>query len=391
MKGLLLIGGLATRLLPLSKTQAKSLLPVLDRELLYYQIAQLARAGIGEIILAAGHQVEQLEEYVAHFQGIKIRISVESEPRGTAGAIANARELLGDEPVVVLNADILSSIDLADVIEIHEQQGRVATLVGYGVEDPSRFGLFRLRPLGEDRAAEYDPVDDEPAGNGHRRGNGLDHDDVRTHARAAIEGETAPPISEIIGFLEKPQGYVGDPPHYINAGVYVLQPEAVASIPGNRPVSIERETFPMLLGQYGSFTHYPHQGLWVDIGTFEGYFKANFSLLARRFTFGEDALWGRRDDCAIFKDLVYLNKTATLGAGVDLYHRVAAMAGSSIGAASRLQDCILMPGSSVGSGCQLKQMILGPGVAVQDGQQLANQVLVQDEDPVPFFVSAEVS
>ncbi|MCC7478108.1 NDP-sugar synthase [bacterium] len=379
MKGLLLIGGLATRLLPLSKDIAKSLLPVLDRELLHYQIGQLAQAGIGEIILAAGHQVEQLREYVSHYSGIDIQISVESEPRGTAGAIANARELIGDEPLVVLNADILSSIDLGHVIEVHEEQGRVATLVGFGVEDASRFGLFKLRELA---GAEQDD-DEGHSGNGHDR-----------HAASAFDGpgdtEQAPKISEIIGFLEKPQGYVGEPPHYINAGIYVLEPEAVAAIPDGRPVSIEREIFPQLLQQHGSFTHFPLQGLWADIGTFEGYFKANFSLLARRFTFGDSPLWGQRDDCAIFKDLVYLHKSVRVEPGADLYHRVALMQGCIVGSGSRLQDCLLMPGARVGEGCQVKEAILGPGVEVPSGASVQSQVLVAGEEPVPFFLSAEL-
>src|SRR4051812_35462208 len=83
MKGLLLIGGLATRLLPLSKHVAKSLLPICDRELLHYQVTALARAGIGEVVLACGHKVEQVREYAAQYRGMTFHISEEPEPRGT--------------------------------------------------------------------------------------------------------------------------------------------------------------------------------------------------------------------------------------------------------------------------------------------------------------------
>ena len=125
VKALLLIGGMATRLYPLSKHLPKSLLPICDRELLHYQVTQLAMAGINEIVLAAGHLVEQLREFTAGYSGgLRFHYSLEPEPRGTAGAIAEARDFLAGEPVVVLNADILSSVRIADVIAEHERRER---------------------------------------------------------------------------------------------------------------------------------------------------------------------------------------------------------------------------------------------------------------------------
>src|SRR5690606_21723411 len=123
-KALLLIGGMATRLFPLSRHIAKSLLPIADRELLHYQITQIAMAGISDIVLAAGQHVEQLEEYVKDYGGgLNFQLSLETEPLGTAGAIANAHELIEGESVVVLNADILSSLRLADFIAAHRASG----------------------------------------------------------------------------------------------------------------------------------------------------------------------------------------------------------------------------------------------------------------------------
>ena len=111
MKGLLLIGGQATRLHPLSKYMPKSLLPVCDRKVIHYQISQLALAGVSEIILAAGHLVEQLAAHVANYTGgLEFAVSTEPEALGTAGAIAHAADLVGDDQLVVLNADIISSV-----------------------------------------------------------------------------------------------------------------------------------------------------------------------------------------------------------------------------------------------------------------------------------------
>ena len=341
MKAVLLIGGLATRLLPLSKCLPKSLLPVCDREILHYQITQLAMAGISEIVLAAGHHVEQLHEFVKDYGGgLRFEFSVEPDPRGTAGAIANAREMLEEEPVVVLNADILSSVKIADVIKLHEQRGTPATLVGVGVTDPSRYGLLRVRD------------------------------------------------NSLLGFSEKPEGDLGPGPHYINAGIYVLEPLVYEEIPLGQAVSIERQTFPKLLNDHGNLTHYAHEGLWLDIGTFESYFQANFTLLARRYAVGDDWLWGERVDCAVFKDLIYLNKLAHLDHGVDLFHRVIVMRNAAIESNCRLQNCLVLPDAVIGPNCRLTDCIIGPSAKVAEGSQASNVVVIAGEEDTPFYPAA---
>jgi mannose-1-phosphate guanylyltransferase len=216
----------------------------------------------------------------------------------------------------------------------------MATLVGYAVQEPSRYGLLQ------------------------------------------VENDA------ITGFSEKPAGVLAAAPHYINAGLYVLHPEAVATIPVGRSVSIERETFPLLLAESGRLTHYPHSGLWIDIGTFESYFHANFTLIGRRYTFGEDQLWGQRQDCSVFKDYVYLSRHARLEQGVDLYHRVAVMRDCQIGASVQLRDVLLLPGSSVGTGARLESVLVGPGVEIEPGAQITHMLLVRDEEPQPFYPEA---
>jgi mannose-1-phosphate guanylyltransferase len=342
MIAVLLIGGMATRLMPLSRHLPKSLLPVCDREMLHYQVSQLALAGVNRIVLAAGHLVERLEEYTDSYTGgLEFHFSIEDEPRGTAGAIAHARDYIGDDSAVVLNADILTNVDLAQVISAHQQARRPATLVGYKVDDPSRYGLLRT------------------------------------------SGDA------ITGFSEKPEAHFEDGAHFINAGIYVLEPEVIAGIPTGRPVSIEREVFPRLIAEHGELTHFPHEQMWYDIGTFESYFAANFALLAARYSGGEFTLWGERDDAAIFKDMVYINKSANLGSKVDLYHRVIVMRDVQVGDNCRLQNTLLLPGASIGSDCQVADCIIGPGCIVPPGTQLRSSLLVAGEERVPFYPEAK--
>lgn len=337
MKAVLLIGGQATRLAPLSNYIPKSLLPVCDREVIHYQIGELARAGINEIILATGHMVDQLVAHVSNYSGgLEFAVSTEPEPLGTAGAIAHASKLITGEQIVVLNADIISSVSIPEVIDKHNKSGKLATIVGQKVQDPSRFGLLKL------------------------------------------DGD------EITGFIEKPPE--GEYPEvcYINAGIYVLEPDAVQQIPAGRKVSIERETFPALIERHGSLNHFPSDGLWADIGTFESYFAANFQLLAKRFTEGEDTLWGERSDCAIFKDLVYLNKSARLGGQADLFHRVIVMAGARIGDGVRLQNSLVLPHAEIAADTKLQDCMVCEGAAAGPGE-FTNLVFIRGEEPQPFY------
>lgn len=340
MQALLLVGGLATRLLPLSAQIAKPLLPICDRELLHYQISALARAGIGDVILAAGHKVEQIRAYAEHYHGIRIRVIEETTPLGTAGAIANACEYLEAGPLVVLNADILTDLRFDSLLQAHQAGKRPATVVGVTADDPSRFGLLRTQG------------------------------------------------GELVGFEEKPEGGVDSGPHFINAGIYVLEAEAVRAIPVGRKVSIEREVFPGLLESQGSLTFQAHTGLWLDIGTFESYFAANFALVARRYTAGEDELWGSREDCAVFKDLIYVHKTVRLNPGVDLYHRVVAMAGVELGSHCRMENCVLLPGAKIGDGASVSSAIIGPGAVVSPGEVVDNILVTQGEERQGFFPQA---
>jgi NDP-sugar pyrophosphorylase family protein len=133
----------------------------------------------------------------------------------------------------------------------------------------------------------------------------------------------------------------------------------------------------------------PHIGLWVDVGTFESYFAANFTLLAQRFALGESALWGEREDSAVFKDLVYLNKGARLGAKVDLFHKVVVMAGCEVGSTVRIENSILMPGARVGDNSAISSCILGPGYELASGSIVQNTLFIGGEPPGAFFPQAE--
>jgi mannose-1-phosphate guanylyltransferase len=223
MIAVVLVGGLGTRLRPLTNSVPKAMLPIANRPFLERQLDHLTAHGIDRVILACGYQPDLIRE---HF-GDRLEYVVEAEPLGTGGAIAHAASGI-TEPFVACNGDVLTDLDLTALVAQHRARGASATLALHTVDDPSRYGVVVTEPDGE-----------------------------------------------VTAFVEKPQG--PPPAMTINAGTYVLDPGVLAAVAAGREVSIERELFPRLVG-HGLFAF--AQGCrWIDIGTPASYLQANLDCI----------------------------------------------------------------------------------------------------------------
>jgi NDP-sugar pyrophosphorylase family protein len=237
MKAILLAGGKGTRLRPLTLHTPKPIVPIFDRPFLHYQIDLLRRIPeIDEVILSLNYQPRRIEEIFGDGSelGIRIRYLVEPSPLGTAGAVKFAEEYLNDS-VVVFNGDVLTQVNLAEVIALHRARKARATIVLTPVENPRAYGLVET----------------------DRDGN-------------------------VLRFLEKP-----DPAQItcdtINAGIYVLEPETFDRIPRGTAWSIERSYFPSLVERRETFVAYIHRGYWIDIGTPAKYLQVHLDIMDGRF------------------------------------------------------------------------------------------------------------
>jgi mannose-1-phosphate guanylyltransferase len=232
MQALVLVGGEGTRLRPLTLTQPKPALALVDRPFIRYMVEWLGRHGIDEVVMACGFRAEDLRSALGDEVpgGPAISYVQENEPLGTAGPIRLAADqgLLG-ERFMVLNGDVLTDLDLTALQRQHSEREAIATLALYPVDDPTSYGLVRRAEDGE-----------------------------------------------VLEFLEKPDPSEIDTDE-INAGAYVLERSILDLIPGERAVSIEREVFPRLVarGLYGRRL----EGYWMDIGTPERYLQATWDIL----------------------------------------------------------------------------------------------------------------
>ncbi|KVI06986.1 Bacterial transferase hexapeptide repeat-containing protein [Cynara cardunculus var. scolymus] len=158
MKALILVGGFGTRLRPLTLSFPKPLVDFANKPMILHQIEALKAIGVTEVVLAINYQPEVMLNFLKDFEtklGIKITCSQETEPLGTAGPLALARDKLADksgEPFFVLNSDVISEYPLKEMIAFHKSHGGEASIMvtkinaGIYLLNPSVLDRIELKP-----------------------------------------------------------------------------------------------------------------------------------------------------------------------------------------------------------------------------------------------------
>jgi mannose-1-phosphate guanylyltransferase len=349
LPAVILVGGLGTRLRPLTDRTRKDMLPLVDRPQLAYTFDHLRRFGVTRAIVSCGYLPTQIQEHFGdRYEGLDLEYRVEDEPLGTGGAIRFAAEGI-DEPFLALNGDSLRETDLAALLDFHRERGGRATILLTPVEDPSRYGLVRL------------------------------HGDGRVRS-----------------FLEKPRPEEIDT-NLINAGLYVLEPDVLDLIPPGRAVSIEREVFPQLVEE-GAVHGVALPGYWLDIGTPDAYLQAHRDVLERNFvtdvgeSLGSDytliADGAEASPEARFVPPVYVGPGARIAPGARIGSLAVIGAGAVVGEGAAIESSVVGAGAVVGpntsvtgsivgeraelgADCEIRGLsVVGPGASVGDGNML---------------------
>jgi NDP-sugar pyrophosphorylase family protein len=323
LKAIVLAGGEGTRLRPLTYTTPKPLLPIANRPFLEHQLAWLAGHGITEVVLSIGYRPDAFPERFPGGQvaGLALTYAVESEPLGTAGAIRFAAETGGiSDRFVVCNGDVLTDLDVSALVRFHDDAGAEATIALTQVEDPSAFGVVPT----------------------------------------AADGR-------VLGFVEKPPR--GEAPtNWINAGTYVLEASVLDEIPAGRAVSIERETFPILLRRDAKLYALAAPGYWLDIGTPAKYLQANLDLLV-------DGASLCPSDATVAAGATLESSVLGPGAVVADAARVVRsvlLDGARVEAGALVADSVVGARAVVGPGATVEAVsVIGPGASVPAGDRLA--------------------
>jgi len=337
MKALILAGGKATRLEPLTINTPKALIPVLNVPFLEYVIRNLAGHGIEEMVLAMGHLSRPIEDHLGNGSqfGVQLRYSIEDTPLGSAGAAKNAERYL-DGTFLVLNGDIFADMDFTAMIELHREKKAKATIAVTPVDDPTRYGL----------------VDTDEQG-------------------------------RVTRFLEKPKPEEVTT-NMINAGAWLVEPDILSRIPPQTQFSFERNVFPQLLDQGEPVYAYPTSGYWIDMGTAETYLQLHHDLLggkSRHFIPTEEIMVGQKTDIhptAKVTGPVMLGDNCSIRQGVRLIGPVVIGDGCTIGEDSVIQGSVIWRNVSLGRRVSLRSCVVAENCRFDAGSGAEDSVLGDD-------------
>lgn len=341
MKAVILIGGEATRLRPLTCNTPKVMVPVLNAPFLEHVVSHLRRHRVTEIVLAIGQKQQSIESYFgdSHRFGVRLHYSIEDVPLGTGGAVKNAEKYL-DEAFLVLNGDIFTDLDISAMIEFHRERKARVTIAGTRVEDPTSYGLIETDDRGR-----------------------------------------------ITCFREKPQpGEITT--NLVNAGTYILEPDILTYFPPQTNYSFERGLFPSLLESGEPLYAYDSPAYWIDIGTPEKYFKLHQDLL------------GNKDKCHNFlpdnpadepssihpttriNGEVLIGGNCAIGPGVNLIGPAVIGPGCVVGAGATIRESIIWRNTRIGERATVAVSLIAndcqlhPDCSVSDGTLLGDNVVV---------------
>lgn len=359
MKAILLAGGQGERLWPVCAGEPKYMAPVLGRPLLDRAAAQLARAGVTELMvtLRAGDRAaaDCLGEGAAH--GLKLCYQEEREPLGTAGAVAACAGFVGGEDFLVVCGDVVWDFDLTPALALHRAQRAAATLTLAHSATPERYGAAACDQMGR-----------------------------------VVYFEEKPPLARCESLT-------------VSTGVTVCSPEIFADLEAGEDLA--RDLFPKLLGR-GTLWGTAVEGYWRDVGTPEDLLLCAAELLSGRGAQDLEPAGGRPGiysagplpEGVDFVPPCWLGPGVSVGSGSlvgphaileegtvigprSLVQR-SLVDGAELGGRATLYGAVVCRGARAGSYCVLNEgSVVGPAAELGDNVVLMEGAQVAPETQVP--------
>ncbi len=339
MKALILAAGFGKRLQPITKFFPKAIVPVINFPLIEFNIRLLAHYGINDLIINTHYLPKHIQKclgngkkYAAHIQYIH-----EPEILGTAGAIKNISKLLGNEPLLVLNSDIIVDIDIGALLQYHKENGGIATLVVKKHPQQKNFGTLGLNDTCRIRKF------------------------LDTKHPDDAKNSIITPIYE----------------EYMFTGVQIIEPAVREYIPPDIFCTLGGYVYPKLLSHRESLHGFVYNGYWNDLGHILNYFQTNMSFMNHEITLhywdpiceyqhkpneqtessiclGKNIIFGKNIEMI---PPIMIHDKVTIEDGCTIGPKVIIGAGSKIEKQSKISHSVILPKSHVGLKSEIHQSI----------------------------------
>ncbi|HVJ96874.1 MAG TPA: sugar phosphate nucleotidyltransferase [Acidimicrobiia bacterium] len=342
MKAVILAGGEGTRLRPLTSNQPKPMMPIANAPMMEHIVKLLANNGFDDIVVTVAFLANHIRNYFGDGSefGVRMRYATEESPLGTAGSVRNAMDEL-DDTFLVISGDVVTDIDLANIVAEHRKRDAFASIALKRVENPVEFGIVITR---EDGTIER--------------------------------------------FLEKPTwGEVFS--DTINTGIYVLEPQVFDYIGAGEVVDFSGDVFPAILEDEKKILGLVVDGYWEDVGTLESYRTTHDDILDGRAAIEipgfevRDGVWlGEGADLSPDAEVhgpVLIGDNSRVEAGAVLKPYTVLGADVVVKADAEIERSVVHDHVYVGRATRIRGAVIGRASDLREGARVEENVVIGDE------------
>jgi len=324
MKAMILAAGFGKRLQPITQKIPKPLFPVMNQPILEHTLRTLQSHGFSETIANVYHLSSAITD---HF-GTKIQYSIEDEILGTAGGIKKAEDFLKGEPFLVINGDILTSIDLTEVVNFHKSKNALITLVVRQDPNPEK----------------YSPIE-------------IDND------------------NRIVRFPKTNlPDLTSNTKRVMFTGAQIIDPSVLDRIPPNIFCETTKDIYPKIMEEQLPVYGYLHKGYWNDIGNREDYLKAHCDILDGRHSLERPPSENVSADLQITQP-VHIGKNCQISSKAKVGPYVVLGDDCVVEDYAEVKNSVCWNGSQISEKSKVSGSVLGFDYKTEPGQTIIDQLV----------------
>lgn len=337
MKAMIMAAGVGSRLMPLTETVPKPMIPMANRPLMENIINLLEKHRFHQVIANLHYQSDCISQYFGDGSsfGVNLLYSREEELMGTAGGVKRCAWFL-DDTFIIVSGDALTDADLGRLVEEHKKKGALATIALKQVEEVENFGIVITESDGR-----------------------------------------------ITSFQEKPRAEEALS-NYANTGIYIFEPEIFKYIPANQFYDFGKQVFPDLVRMRAPFYGVDIASYWCDVGNIDTYRQSHYDILQGLV---DAPCQGKKTVNS--KNIVLLGDGCRIGDGVEFKGNVVIGPRAEIHSGAVISDSVVWNDTVINNGSILDNCVVGAhcclekSTAVNHGAVIASKCRLEAHSVIP--------